>query len=155
METSRLIDVNALAIFLVENHPGHSYVEPRVRQGLEGSYQLMVPAHFLLRARWVMTRQWGVPRGEADGTLRAFLGHSRVRYVGGDRGALLKAYELAESLAHDVYDTHLLALAMENGAGGLLTTDMDFHRLCSRVGLEYENPVPRAVLKKFRGFKGA
>ena len=62
---SKLADVNVLAIFLVEDHPGHPFVDRIVSEGLAGSYRLMIPDQAPLRARWVTSR-WGVRKAEAD-----------------------------------------------------------------------------------------
>ena len=37
MPTSKLVDVNVLSIFLVEDHQGHPYVDPVVSDGLAGA----------------------------------------------------------------------------------------------------------------------
>ncbi len=149
MPTSKLIDVNVLAVFLVEDHPGHPYVDPVVADGLAGLYRLLVPDHLPLRARWVLTTRWGIPKAEADRAIEDFLEHRRVRYVAATRGTLRRAYDLARQLRHDVYDTFYLALGLDHGASALLTTDTDFRALCRPVGLAYENPVPPAVLARF------
>jgi hypothetical protein len=43
-----------------------------------------------------------------------------------------------------------LALALQEKAAGLVTTDTGFERLCKDVGLDYHNPVPKEVLKRFK-----
>ena len=146
---SKLIDVNVLAIFLVEDHPGHPYVAPAVSDGLAGAYRLLVPDQLPLRARWVLTTRWGVPKAEADRAIEDFLEHRRVRYVAATRGTHRAAYALARRLHHDVYDTFYLALGREHGAAAFVTTDTDFRALCRRVGMAYENPVPAQVLARF------
>ena len=149
---SKLIDLNILAIFLVEDHPGHRHVDPAISSGLAGEYRLLMPDQLPLRARWVLTKRWGIDRMEADRAVEDFLQHRRVRYIGASRTTLQKAFELAKALRHDVYDTFYLALAMDHGATALITTDRDFRTLCKRVDLEYENPVPDEVLRRFEGF---
>jgi len=130
--TSKLIDLNILAIFLVEDHPGHPYVDRAVSSGL--------------------TNRWGIDRLEADRALEDFLQHRRVRYLGASRTTLQRAFELSKTLRHDVYDTFYIALAMEYGASAVLTTDRDFRALCRKFHLEYENPVPDEVLRRFEAF---
>jgi predicted nucleic acid-binding protein len=149
---SKLIDLNILAIFLVEDHPGHRHVDKALSAGLAGEYRLLMPDHLPLRARWVLTNRWGIPRSEADRAVEDFLEHRRVRYVGASRTTMHKAFELARTLRHDVYDTFFLAMAIDHGASVVLTTDRDFRALCRRVDLEYENPVPDEVLRRFGGF---
>jgi len=150
--TSKLIDLNILAIFLVEDHPGHPYVDRAVSSGLAGEYRLLVPDQLPLRARWILTNRWGIDRLEADRALEDFLQHRRVRYLGASRTTLQRAFELSKTLRHDVYDTFYIALAMEYGASAVLTTDRDFRALCRKVHLEYENPVPDEVLRRFEAF---
>lgn len=149
MPTSKLLDVNILAIFLVEDHPGHPYVDPVVAEGLAGRHRLLVPDYLPLRARWVLTTRWGISKPDADRAIENFLEHRRVRYVAANRTTLKRAYDLARRLRHDVYDTSYLAMAMDHDAGVLLTTDTDFRPLCENVGLGYENPVPPEVLRRF------
>jgi predicted nucleic acid-binding protein len=49
-----------------------------------------------------------------------------------------------------MFDCVYLALALQEKAKGIVTTDTDFERLCKRVGLEYVSPVPLKVLKRFK-----
>ena len=146
---SKLIDLNVLSIFLVDNHPGYRYVDPVISDGLAGAYRLLVPDQLPFRARWVLTTRWGIPKSEADRAVEDFLEHRRVRYVAATRTTLQSAFELARRLHHDVYDTFYLAMGRDHGASALVTTDTDFRTLCGRVGMEYENPVPSNVLTQF------
>jgi len=43
-------------------------------------------------------------------------------------------------------------MAMDHGGTALLTTDRDFRTLCKKVDLDYENPVPDEVLRRFEAF---
>lgn len=148
-----LLDVNALAIYLVEDHPGHPYVAPVVDAGLAGRSTLIAPDQLPLRARWVMTTKWKMPKKDVDAALKDLLEQPRLSYVGADRATLAHAFQLAQTLRHDVYDTYYLALALKHEATSVLTTDGAFEPLCKEVGLDYENPVPREVLKKFQAFR--
>ena len=152
-ETSRLMDVNVLAVFLVEDHPGHAFVEPRVRAGLQGVYPLWAPDSIPLRVRWILTHKLGFPKTDADRVIQAFLEHRRVHYAAATRGTYQRAYALAHSVKHDVYDTFLIAQAEEVGAAGLLTTDAGLKGACEWAGLEYENPVPASVLRDFSRYQ--
>ena len=149
---TKLADVNVLSIFLVEDHPGHTFVDRIVSEGLAGSFRLLIPDQAPLRARWVLTSRWDIRKSDADRAVEDFLQHRRIAYVGASRGTLLKAFDLARILKHDVYDTFYLALAMEHGAHAVLTTDADFRGLCPKVKLAYENPVPEEVLARFGAF---
>ena len=53
-----LVDVNTLAIFLVEDHPGHSFVAREMERGLSGHFIPLVLDVVPMRAYWIMTRQW-------------------------------------------------------------------------------------------------
>ena len=147
--TSKLIDVDVLAIFLVEDHPGHRYVDPVVSAGLAGGYRLLVPGDLPLQARWLLTAEWGVPAAEADRAIEDFLEQRRVRYVSPDRGTLQAAFALARRLRCDVADAAYLALARAHGASAFVTTDAGLRTLCEKAGIAYENPIPRAVLAEF------
>lgn len=58
-----------------------------------------------------------------------------------------------EELERDVYDCAYLALAHQEAATSIVTTDTDFKELCERLGLRYVNPVPEAILRKFGAWK--
>jgi len=150
--TSKIVDLNAVAIFLVENHPGWPFVNPAIQAGLEGAYRLVIPDVIPLRARSILAHAWRIPAVETDRAVESFLEHRNVHYAPLRRETYLRAYALSRELKHDVYDTLYLALALEQGADALLTCDTDFRKLCERVGLVYENPVPRGVLAEFEAF---
>ncbi|HEX9197216.1 MAG TPA: hypothetical protein VF906_05420, partial [Candidatus Bathyarchaeia archaeon] len=69
------IDVNTLAIFLVEDHPGNKYVAPQLEEGLQGRFIPLTPDIVPIRAYWIMTRQWGCDREESEKAIRHFLDH--------------------------------------------------------------------------------
>ena len=153
----KFLDVNALAVFLDESHIGHPYLRRALAPGFEGAFQILLSAHVLLRVRWVLVTQWGAPPGEAD---RAVAGLARLRgptYVDGDGETVLRAFELAETTGHDIYDCYLAALAEKGEGSHLVTTDSGLRRACEAVGVAYENPVPPHVLSQFRvrGRRGA
>src|SRR2546428_13870200 len=103
--TSKLIGLNILAIFLVEDHPGHPYVDRAVSSGLAGEYRLLVPDPLPLRARWILTNRWGVDRLEGDRAVEEFLQQCRGRHLGTSRTTPHRAFELSKTLRTDVYDT--------------------------------------------------
>ncbi len=144
-------DVNVLAIYLVEDHPGHSYVAPVVERGLRGEYIPVILDILPVRVYWVMERKWGINREEARAAVLDFLGgHEVLRIAPLRRETMVEAFKLAEELGHDVYDCIYVALARQEGAESIVTTDTDFEELCGKVGLEYENPVPLSVLRRFK-----
>ena len=147
----RVLDVNVLAIFLVKDHPGCVYVSPVVEAGLRGAYVPLVMDILPVRAYWVMTRRWGCPEKESAGAIAHFVrAYDMPRYPCLKRETILEGFRLAEELGHDVFDCVYLAFALQEKAEGIITTDTDFESLCSRVSLEYINPVPEEVLKRFK-----
>jgi len=145
----KFVDVNAIAVFLDESHVGHPYVRSALRPGLEGAFQIVLASYLLLRARWVLVSQWGVPGPDADRAVAALARLRFPRYVDGDGAVVVRAIELSRELPHDVYDCFLVALAENGEATHLVTTDAGLRRVCEKVGIRYENPVPRKVLAQF------
>jgi predicted nucleic acid-binding protein len=149
-EDRRVLDVNMLAIFFVEDHPGHRYVSPVVEEGLTGGYVPVILDILPLRAYWVMTVKWGCSKDEsADAIARFVEVYDRPQYAGLHKSSVLESFRLAKQLRHDVFDCTYLALARQESAKSIITTDTDFQRLCKRLKLEYVNPVPDDVLKSF------
>ena len=145
----KFVDVNAIAVFLDESHVGHPYVRSALRPGLEGTFQIVLASYLLLRARWVLVSQWGVPGPDADRAVAALAQLRFPLYVDGDGRVVVRAIELSRELRHDVYDCFLVALAEKGEATHLVTTDAGLRRVCEKEGIRYENPVPRKVLTQF------
>jgi predicted nucleic acid-binding protein len=143
-----LLDVNALAIALVADHPGHEYVSDRLRPGLRSEDTLLVFDYLPLRAHWVLTSQWDIPESDASDAVTSFL-EQPIEVVGADRETLLDAYELTAVKNSGVYECFYLALARHHDADALVTTDTDFTVLCADEPVAYENPVPTDVLSEF------
>lgn len=57
-----LLDVNALAIFLVEDHPGNPHIGKEIKRGLEGRAKLLVYDYLPLRVHWILTSKWRIAR---------------------------------------------------------------------------------------------
>ena len=144
-----LLDVNAIAISLLSDHPGHEYVFPHVRRGFEGEATLLVFDYFPFRAQYVLTGWYGVEEHRARNAVQRFL-RQPVRVVSADRETILDAYEVSAETNHDVYDSFVVSLARYHEADALLTTDADFDGLCDGEAFEYLNPVPTDVLAEFR-----
>lgn len=144
------LDINAIAISLVENHPGHDFVRPAVDAGLDGAFEVLVVDAHPLRAQYVLTTDFEVDRVAARNSIQSLL-RQPVRVVGASKETILDAYSMSAEQNHDVYDCFLLAVARHHGADCLLTTDTDFERLCSDGPITYVNPVPPAVLERFAG----
>ena len=41
--TRKLIDINFLSIFFVEDHPGFSYIKKLMDEGLTGAFKIIIP----------------------------------------------------------------------------------------------------------------
>lgn len=143
-----LLDVNAIAISLLSDHPGHEYVFPHVRRGFEGETTLLVFDYFPFRAQYVLTEWYGVEEHRARNAVQRFL-RQPVRIVSADHGAILDAYEVSAETDHDVYDSFVVSLARHHDTDTLLTTDTDFDGLCDGEAFDYLNPVPTEVLAEF------
>ena len=147
----RVLDVNVLAVFLVKGHPGSEHVSSVVEAGLRGAYVPLIVDVLPFRAFWIMTRRWGLPEKESAAAVEHFVKTYEVpRYPSLSREAILEGFRLAEELRHDVFDCMYVALALQEKANGIVTTDTDFEKLCKSVGLGYYNPVPKEVLKRFK-----
>jgi predicted nucleic acid-binding protein len=147
----RVLDVNVLAIFLAKGHPGCEYVSAVVKAGLGGVYLPILLDILPMRAYWIMTRRWGLPEVESSAAIEHFVNTYDVpHYVGLTRKTIQESFRLAKELKHDVFDCMYLALALQEKAAAIVTTDTDFERLCKDVGLGYLNPVPKEVLKRFK-----
>ena len=70
-------DVNILAIYLVEDHPGNKYVTPIVDDGLRGVYIPILMDILPIRAYWIMERIWKINRDEAAEAIIDFLNKHR------------------------------------------------------------------------------
>ena len=148
---NKVIDINILAIFLVKDHPAHEYVKDAMMRGLRGLFKPVILDILPIRVHWLMTAKWNIDKGESSSAIRSFLKkYNQPVYVGMTRKSIDHAFQLSQELRHDVYDCCYLALAIQEEAGSIVTTDSDFESLCKRKGLKYENPVPKKVL---RGFK--
>lgn len=150
----KVVDINCFSIYFVENHPGYAYVKKTLDECLRGDYKLVIPEILPFRAFWVLTTKWGIPKDIAKTVTREFVqNYSSPVYVGLTREGIKKAFEYSNLLNHDIYDCYYLSLAKQEEAIAILTTDSDFLKLCEKVGLHYENPVPIDVLKEFSAFK--
>ena len=147
----RVFDVNVLAIFLVNGHPGFEYVSPIIEDGLRGAYVPVIMDILPLRAFWIMTQRWGLPDAECAKAIEHFIkNYDIVQYSVLKRETIMDGFRLADELKHDVFDCIYLALAKQEKADSIVTTDTDFEKLCNQVNLKYINPVPKEVLKRFK-----
>lgn len=148
----RVFDVNVLAIFLANGHPGFEYISPVVEAGLRGAYTPILMDILPVRAYWIMTHLWGLPKAACASAIQHFVqSYDIPKYTALQRETIIDAFKLSKDLNHDVSDCMYLSLALQEGASNIVTTDTDFEKLCSQVGLRYVNPVPREVLKRFSG----
>ena len=150
-EDKKVLDVNTLAIFLVNDHPGNKFVSSVVEEGLRGGFIPLVMDILPIRAYWIMTRKWGCPEKDSAEAVTHFVKtYDRPRYPCLQRRTILESFRLAKELRHDVFDCIYLAFALQEGANAIITIDTDFEQLCKRAGLEYVNPVPKEELKRFK-----
>lgn len=148
---SKVIDINVFSIFLVEDHPAHSYVKDAMMHGLKGHFRPVILDILPIRAHWLMTTKWNIDKDESSNAIRSFLKkYNQPVYVGMTRKSIDHAFQLSQELRHNVYDCCYLALAIQEEATGIVTTDSDFESLCKKKHLAYENPVPKKVLGEFK-----
>jgi predicted nucleic acid-binding protein len=145
-----LPDINALAIQLVDDHPGHPYVADHLVPALNGEETLLLFGYLPLRVQWVL-EEFGFSSVEARNAVTSLLQYP-MEPVTVTPETVLAAYEISAAKNHDVYDCFYLAVAREADAERLVTTDRDFERLCEDESVEYTNPVPEDVLTKFHSF---
>jgi len=143
-----LLDVNALSILLVGDHPGYEYVRDRLDPGLRGEDALLVSDYLPLRAQWVLTTQWDIDRVRARNAVTSVM-EQPLELVAASRETLRAAYEISAAEDHDIYDCFYVALARQHDADALVTTDRDFETLCAGESFGYANPVPEEVLARF------
>jgi len=147
----RVLDVNTLAIFLVEDHPGNQFIAPIIEEGLRGAFIPLIMDVVPIRAYWVMTKRWQCSEKESAEAIKHFLKeYDRPQYCCLNKQTITESFKLAEELRHDVFDCIYLAFALQESAKAVITTDTDFERLCKQVKLEYINPVPVGVLRRFK-----
>jgi len=147
----RVLDVNTLAIFLVENHPGNQHIAPIIEEGLRGAFIPLILDIVPIRAYWVMTRRWQCPEKESEEAIKHFLKeYDLPQYRCLKKQTITESFKLAKELKHDVFDCVYLAFALQESANAVITTDTDFERLCKRIKLKYINPVPTEVLRRFK-----
>jgi len=152
----RIVDVNALAIFLVEDHPGHPYLAKVVEHGLRGAYIPLIMDVLPIRAYWIMTRRWDCDPGESrDAIIHFIRAYDSPVYFQLRKETIVRSFEVAEETSHDVFDCTYIGAAIQEKATGLITTDTDFERLCKRYNVGYWNPVPTDILKRFKDWRSA
>lgn len=142
-----LADLNALAIQLVDDHPGHPYVSEIVYSTLTGADTLVVFGYQPLRVQWVL-EDLGFDTVEARNAVGSLLQHP-LSFVDVDRETIRAAYAISSEKNHDVYDCFYLAVARQADVDVLCTTDTDFETLCRDEPFAYRNPVPSEVLEQF------
>ncbi|WP_136689658.1 type II toxin-antitoxin system VapC family toxin [Halorhabdus amylolytica] len=143
-------DVNALAIQLIEDHPGHRYVAEQLVPALQGEHTLVSFGYLPLRVQWVL-EDLDFSTVEARNAVSSLLEYPLESVVVETR-TVQRAYEISAEKNHDVYDCFYIAIAREANADRIVTTDRDFEALCEDESFEYTNPVPEDVLKKFHRF---
>jgi predicted nucleic acid-binding protein len=124
---------------------------PVVESGLRDAYVPVLMDILPLRAFWIMTHPWGLPKSESSSAIQHFIqAYDIPQYSALQRETILNGFRLAKELNHDVSDCMYLALALQENASSIITTDTDFEKLCNHLGLKYFNAVPKDVLRHFK-----
>ena len=142
-----LPDINALAIQLIEDHPGHSYVAEQLVPALRGEHTLLMFGYLPLRVQWVL-EDLDFSTIQARNAVTSLLQYP-MEPINVNPDTVLEAYEISANKNHDVYDCFYVALARRSNADRLVTTDRDFETLCEDEPFDYTNPVPDDVLSEF------
>ena len=148
-----VLDVNVVAIYLVENHPGNRYVSKVIDEGIKRGVEFILFDFIPFRVFWIMTSKWKVDKEEAKDAILSFLNLPNVELSCLDKRDINEAFNLAKRLGHDIYDTVYAFLALKTKAVGIITTDIDFEKICKKLNLHYLNPVPKEILSKFYTYK--
>ena len=144
--------LNALAIQLIDDHPGHAYIAEEIGPALAGDGTLLVFGYLPLRVQWLL-RDLGFGTVDARNAASSLLRYP-IEFVDVDGETVLDAYGIGSRKNHDVDDCFYVALAREAGADRIITADRDFERLCGGEGFEYVNSVPEGVLERFHEVNG-
>ena len=157
---SILVDINAFAINLVEDHPGFTYLEEYFSAKNIGKYKLKILDIVPYRAFWILTKKWSISKPKAFNTIEQFIQtFSNIEYLGLDQNSLLRSFEYSKMMKHDIYDCYYLTGAVKWNCDSILTTDKDFDILCQKLkdlyafNLNYNNPIPENILKRFSAYK--
>ncbi len=142
-----LPDVNAVAIQLVEDHPGYPSVAEKLTPALLGEDTLLAFGHLPLRVQHVLER-FGIDTVDARNAVSSLLQYP-IEFVETDANTTLDAYGISAAKNHDAYDCFLVAVARSADADAIVTTDRDFEQLCEDESFAYRNPVPADVLTAF------
>lgn len=157
---SILIDINAFAINLVEDHPGYTFIEPVISAGLAGQYFVKILDIVPFRAYWILTKKWKIDKNIAKNVIEKFIQtYPQIEYFGLDHHSLKLAFEYSTKLNHDIYDCYYLSGVITSNCDSILTTDQDFSKLTPKLAqlyqfqLDYINPVPNEILTQFSAYK--
>jgi predicted nucleic acid-binding protein len=142
-----LADINALAIQLVDDHPGHPYIAEHLVPALRGQDTLVLFGYLPLRVQWVL-EDLDVPTVDARNAVTSLLQYP-IEFVDVAEEVILDSYDISARKNHDVYDCFYISLARKADVDSLVTTDRDFAQLCEDEPFQYRNPVPETVLSEF------
>lgn len=148
-----VLDINVVAIYLVENHPGNKYISEIIDKGITSGVEFLLFDFIPFRVYWILTSKWKVERSEAEEALCSFLRLPNISFLCMNKKDVEVAFKLSKEIGHDIYDTIYAVLAKKANAKGIITTDCDFEKICEKLRLHYLNPVPKDVLREFHAFK--
>jgi predicted nucleic acid-binding protein len=143
-----LLDLNAVVISILADHPGHDYLFPPVEQGFEGMSSLLVFDYYPFRAQYLLTKRYDIEEYRARNAVQRFV-RQPIQIISAEKDTILNSYEVSSNKNHDVYDSFLIALARQYDVDAILTADEDFDELCHDETFRYFNPVPSEVLEQF------
>ena len=142
-----LPDLNAAAIRLVDDHPGHPYIADVLDAALAGEETLLLFGYLPLRIQWVL-EDLGFDAIDARNAVSSLLAYPH-EFVDIDADTIRLSCEVSAEKNHDVFDCFYLALARQADVDVIVTTDRAFASLCRDEAFEYVNPVPDEVLDRF------
>ena len=151
--TRYTLDINVVAIYLVENHPGNKYVKETIDFGIENKIEFILFDFLPLRVYWILTTKWGAEKRSSQEAIISFLDLPNIKLVSVDKEDIQKAFTMAKKINHDVYDLIYAVIALKTNSNGIITTDTDFKKICAHTNLEYINPIPKNILRRFHLYK--
>ena len=124
-----VLDINTMAIYLVENHPGNKYVSAVIDDAISKNIELLIFDFLPFRVHWILTSKWKIEKREAREAITSFLKLPNLKLIPLNKQDVLEAFRKAEAIKHDVYDITYIVLAKKTNATGIITTDTDFKDL--------------------------
>lgn len=116
-----LSNLNALAIQLLDDHPGHPYVADELVPALRGAETLLMFGYLPLRVQWVI-EDLGFDIVDARNAVSSLVQYP-MEFVDVDDETILSAYECSAQKNHDVFDCFYVVLARQANADALASSN--------------------------------